>query len=188
MVKKDIYEHLADIYLDASSKKKKRSKKYKKNSKALFFVSTAAIFLLAVFLFTGPKGENMLLNSEVALVVSPEVVKINFHFDPARKEIYALDLNRLNLSRYKSLVFSAKRAHFKDNAALRVEFTSAFKEKSEVYIKDIPHIWRDYKINFSEFKNITDWSRMRGLAFVMEEWNVQEKKGIVYLDNVRFSQ
>ena len=188
MVKKDIYEHLADIYLDASSKKKKRSKKYQKNFKALFFISIAVIFLLAVSLLTSPKGKYAFLNSEVALVVSPEVVKINFHFDPARKETYALDLNRLNLSRYKSLIFSAKRADFKDNLALRVEFTNAFKEKSEVYIKDIPHRWRDYKINFSEFKNITDWSRMAGLAFIMEEWNVQEKKGIVYLDNVRFLQ
>jgi len=187
MVKKDIYEHLADIYLDASSKKRKKAKKYPKKFKTIFFISIAVILFLVVSLFTSLKGKNTLLNSEIALIVCPEVVKINFHFDPARKEVYSLDLNKLNLRRYKSLVFSAKKANFKDNAALRIEFTNAFREKSEVYIKDIPHKWREYKINLSEFKNINDWSSMTGLAFVMEEWNVKEKKGVIYLDNVRFS-
>ncbi len=188
MVKKDIYEHLADIYLDASSKKRKKSKKYPKKSKALFFISIAVILLLAASLLTSLRVKNTFLNSEIALIISPEVVKINFHFDPARKERYSLDLNKLDLQRFKTLSFSAKRANFKDNIALRIEFTSAFKEKSEVYIKDIPHRWRDYKIRFSEFKNIIDWSQMSGLAFIIEEWNVKEKKGLVYLDNVRFSR
>ncbi len=188
MVKKDIYEHLADIYWDASSKKRKKAKNYPKNFKALFFISIAVILLLAVSLLTSLKGKNVSLNSEVALVVSPDVVKINFHFDPARKEIYSLDLNKLNLQKFKTLAFSAKRANFKDNLALRIEFTNAFKEKSEVYLKDVPHRWHDYKINFSEFKNINDWSQMSGLAFIIEEWNVKEKRGVVYLDNVRFSR
>lgn len=187
MVKKDIYEHLADIYLDASSKKKKRSKKYQKNFKPLFFISLGVILFLGIFLSTNLKDKSLVLNSEVALVVSPEVVKINFHFDPARKEVYSLDLNKLDLRRFKTLSFIAKRANFKDNVALRVEFTNAFREKSEMYITDIPHRWQEYKIKFSEFKNIKDWSQMTGLAFIMEEWNVKEKKGVIYLDNVRFS-
>ncbi len=188
MVKKDIYEHLADIYLDASSKKRKKSKKYPKKFRTLFFISAAATVFLAVSLIISLKGKNTFLQSEVALVVSPEPVKINFHFDPARKETYALNLNNLNLIRFKALAFSAKRANFNDNVALRIEFTNSFREKSEIYIKDIPHRWQEYKINFSEFKNINDWSNMTGLAFIMEEWNVKEKKGVVYLDNVRFSR
>ncbi|PIP21310.1 MAG: hypothetical protein COX40_00090 [Candidatus Omnitrophica bacterium CG23_combo_of_CG06-09_8_20_14_all_40_11] len=186
MSKKDIYEHLADIYWDASSKKRKKAEKYPKKFKSLFFISIAATLFLATALLIILKEKNTFLNSEIALVVSPEVVKINFHFDPARKESYSLDLNKLNLKRFNTLAFSAKRANFKDNIALRIEFTNAFKEKSEVYLKDIPHRWHDYKISFPEFKNISDWSNMTGLAFIIEEWNVKEKKGIVYLDNVRF--
>lgn len=187
MVKKDIYEHLADIYWDASANKKiKKAKKYPKKFKAIFFISITAILLLSVSLFTSLKGKNILLNSEVALVVSPEAVKINFHFDPARKETYTIDLNKLNLQRFNTLAFSARRADFKDNIALRIEFTNAFKERAAVYLKDIPHRWHDYKISFSEFKNISHWSNMTGLAFIIEEWNVREKRGVVYLDNVRF--
>jgi len=189
MVKKDIYEHLADIYLDASSKKQKKSKGYQRNFRPLFFISIAVILFLAVSLLISLKARGVFLKSEVALVVSPELVKINFHFDPARKETYSLDLKKLNLQRFTALAFCAKRAAFKDkNMALRVEFTNAFQEKSEVYIRDIPHRWQNYNINFSEFKNINDWSRMSGLAFIIEEWNVKEKHGVVYLDNVRFSR
>lgn len=188
MVKKDIYEHLADIYLDASYKKKKRSKKYQRNFKPLFSVSIVITLLLAATLLISVKGKNKVLNSEIALVVSNEPVKINFNFDPARKESYSLNLNKLDLRRFNALAFSAKRANFKDNISIRIEFTNGFREKSEIYLKDIPHKWSNYKINFSEFKNIGDWSNMTGLAFVVEEWNVKEKNGVVYLDNVRFAR
>ncbi|MFA5356082.1 MAG: hypothetical protein WC301_01565 [Candidatus Omnitrophota bacterium] len=186
MVKKDIYEHLADIYLNASSKKKKKSKKYPKETRTLFLVSAGIIFILSVFLLASFKRGGGALDSELALIVSPEAVKINFHFDPARKERYSLDLNKLDLKRYSALAFSARRANFKDNVALRIEFINSFKEKSEIYIKNIPHKWKTYNINFSEFKRINDWSSMSSLDFIMEEWNVIEKNGVIYLDDVRF--
>lgn len=186
MAKKDIYEHLANIYLDASSKKKKKNKKYLKTFRPLFFINLAIVFFIAVFLVSLTKEKNRFLSSEVALILSPEAVKINFHFDPARKETYSLDLNKLDLRRFKRLGFSAKAANYNDNIRLRIEFTNIFKEKSELYIKEVPHKWQDYKINFSEFKNISHWSEMLSLSFIIEEWNTKEKRGVVYIDNVRF--
>lgn len=185
MDKKDIYEHLAKIYLDASSKRKKKTKVYSRVSRNLFLASIIFIFSLGSILLISPP-KNKSFNSEVTLMISADVLKINFNFNPAKKEIYSVNLNTLNLNRFKTLAFSAKRANYQDKLSLRVEFTNKFKEKSEVYLKDIPHKWRDYKIDFSEFKNISDWSEMLSLAFVVEEWNTKEKKGILYLDNVRF--
>lgn len=186
MVKKDIYEHLANIYLDASSKKRKKSKKYLKAFKPLFFLNLALIFFLAASSLFLLKKKNTFLNSEVALLLSSEAVKINFHFDPARKESYSIGLNKLDLRRFKALGFSVKKADYGDKINLRIEFGNTFKEKSEIYIQDMPHKWQDYKINFSEFKNISDWSNMQDLSFIIEEWNAKEKRGIVYIDNVRF--
>ena len=182
MDKKEIYEHLAKIYLDASSKRKKKSAKPHKVFKNIIFISIilvpAAILFIHFF-------KNKPLNSQVMLVLCPEAVKINFNFDPAKKEIYSLDLAKLDLRRFKALGFSVKKTYNKDNIALRVEFTSRFKEKSEVYFKDIPHRWQDYQVNLSEFKNIKNWSQMLTLSFIIEEWNVKEKQGVVYIDNVR---
>ena len=184
MDKKEIFEHLADIYLDASLKKKKKSRKFSR------FQTPGLIAALAVSLFTillfykSPKKS--LLEPQVALVISSEAAKINFNFDPAKKEVYSIDLKRLNLVAYKRLGFSVKKSHYADNLRLRVEFANGFKEESEVYIQEIPSQWKDYQINFSEFKKIGNWQDMQNLSFIVEEWNVEKKKGVVYIDNIRF--
>jgi hypothetical protein len=185
MDKKEIYEHLAKIYLDASSKSSKKRRKSKTHSNLLRNVSLVIIIIAAFAAFLFSPLKHKAFKSEFALVLLPEAAKINFHFDPARKEMYSLQLNKLNLMAYKALGFSAKNIDYNDSISLRVEFINAFKEKSEVYIKQIPHKWQDYKINLSEFKGISDWSEMHNLTFTVEEWNAQGKKGVVYIDNVR---
>lgn len=186
MDKKEIYEHLANIYLDASSSKKNRRKK--KYSKIIGF--SAAIFLVPALVVVGVLSSSRMasrnrLPSEIALIFSSDPAKINFNFNPAKKETYSIELNRLDLAKYKVLGFSARKINLKNNVALRIELTNVFKEKSEVYFTDIPYGWQDYRIDFAKFKNISDWSEMSGLSFTVEEWNTQEKNGVVLIDNVR---
>ena len=184
MDKKDIYEHLAKIYLDASSTKKKKNRIYSKIFKNLFLISLVPVFgLTTVFLshLRHPKAHN----SQVALFLAPEPLKINFNFNPAKKEILTLDLNRLNLNAYKKMSFSVKKIGISNTIALRVEFISAYKERSEVYLKNIPSKWQEYTFSLADFKNITDWSETKSLSFTVEEWNTKENKGVVYIDNVR---
>lgn len=185
MDKKDIYEHLAKIYLDASSGKKKKSAAQPRTFKNHFIVSIVFIIALSAFSLKALQNKGRPLSSEIALVLLNEPAKINFHFDPGKKEIFSLNLNKLNLTKYNSLGFALKRANYQDTISVRVEFTNAFKEKSEVYFKDIPHKWRDYTISLSEFKSVSDWSEMAILSFTVEQWNVKEKRGVVYVDNIR---
>lgn len=184
MDKKDIYEHLAKIYLDASSKRKKKSKE-PRLFKNLFIASVAIVFVLSASLVLYFK-HNRNPNTEIALVIAPDAVKINFHFDPAKREIYNVALNNLNLSLYKALAFSVKQQGYKNDIAMRIEFVTGFKEKSEMYIQQIPNKWKECRIDLSKFKGINDWSNMTELAFIVEEWNTRENKGVVYVDNVRF--
>ena len=148
MDKKEIYEHLAKIYLDASSK---TSKKKKKSKARLHLLRNAGLVIIlaafAAFLFNSFKQRAF--KSEFALVLLPDSAKINFHFDPARKETYSLALNKLNLMQYKALGFLAKNVDYNNSVSLRVEFVNAYKEKSEVYVRGIPHKWQEYKINLS---------------------------------------
>ena len=178
MEKKEIYEHLAKIYLDASLEKKKKFKEYAYLIIVLFIFALISIPLYSHLFKKKSAG------SEIALVLCHDKIKINFHFDPVKKEIYSIDLKGINLGKFKALAFSAKKADYKDKTALRVEFTNAFREKSEIYIQDISHRWRDYKLKLADFKNITEWSNVLSLSFIVEEWNVKEKKGILYLDNI----
>ncbi|MFA5411648.1 MAG: hypothetical protein WC321_07350 [Candidatus Omnitrophota bacterium] len=190
MDKKDIYEHLAKIYLDASSKKKKSTKK-NKNPKALFFTGLALIFIfsaisLSFFAKTKNAGSKPNVTSEFVFVLEPDIVRMNFNFDPVKKELYALSLNKLNLASFKALRFSARKADFDAKVVLKVEFTNAAKESSEILIADLTSFkWQDYKIPLSAFKNIKDWHEIESLSFAVEEKDTKNKKGIVYIDSVR---
>lgn len=193
MDKKDIYEHLAKIYLDASSKKKNKPKANTAFFKTPVFLICVSAFAVGTGLFFSAfqKGKVSIslkdrkFHSETALVLLTEVTKINFNFDPAKKEIYSIDLSRLDLSLFKALGFSVRKAYYQDDIILKVEF-SAQGKNSEVFVRNLSSFkWQDNKINLSDFKEITDWKGQLNLSFVIEDFNVSEKSGIVYIDNVR---
>ena len=184
MDKKDIYEHLAKIYLDASQKKKKRKKNYPQLNRHLFFIIIALSIGVGVFLVSSIK-KNKPFGSEIALVISPDPVKINFHFYPAKKETFNIELNKLNVSHFRNLAFAVKSVNYRDNISLKVEFSNVYREKTGIYITGISNKWKEFTVSLSDFKRITDWSEMQNLTFSVEEWNTKEKKGMVYLDNIR---
>jgi len=187
MDKKDIYEHLAKIYLDASSKKKKKTKYSLKPTQLLVvFLFSVAILSLGLYNFRQSHKEKDAQSCDTSLFITLDAAKINFNFDPAKKETYSVNLNKLNLAGFKSVQFSARK---KDNAgkiALRIDMINSFREKSEIYVPDIKHKWQDYKINLSDFKHINDFSEMNNITFSVEAWNTKNDKGIVYIDDVRF--
>ena len=185
MDKKDIYEHLAKIYLDASIRDKKSHAAHA-SFKSPLVISTIVACILAATMFFAVSYQKRMRNSELALVIHPDLIKINYNFDPAKKETYTITLNRMDMNRFRAVDFSARRDLYNDNVSLRVEFTNSFNEKSEVYFQDIGHKWQSYQVNLAEFKTLHDWSSMNSLSFIVEEWNSKEKHGVVYVDNVRF--
>lgn len=190
MDKKDIYEHLANIYLDASSSKKKRKQIRKSSEVRNLSLIGLALTLMLSFFFIAKNHYNHkpLRATQVALVLYPDVLKINFNFDPAKKEICSISLKKLNLAHYKTLGFSIKKNDPKNNISLRVEFINSFKETAFIYLREIPCKWGEYKIPFSDFKAISDWTEMANLSFIVEEWNTAEKKDVVYLEDVKVLQ
>ncbi len=185
MDKKEIYEHLARIYLDASSKKKKRTKNHLRLYSNLSIISLVLLVGAGVTLFSLASQKNKIA-AETALFITNYPAKINFNFNPAKKESFTVKLNKLNLNHFKTLAFSVKNTNPKDIISLRIEFTNAFKEKSEFYLRNVPSKWKEFRIAFLDFKNITNWSEMYSLSFSVEEWNSQSEKGVLYVDNIRF--
>lgn len=193
MDKKDIYEHLAKIYLDTPLKSEKRIKDFPSNkvSRNFFFISGTIILILlfVIVLISRNKRAKDLqaqqLSSEMVHLIQNEAIKIDYNFDPAKKEIYSVDLGKLDLNPYKTLNFSVKKSNYGDNLAVRVEFTNTFQEKSELYVRDVTNKWQHYKLNLADFKNISNWSEISSLSFVIEEWNTTDKQGSVFIDNIR---
>ncbi len=190
MDKREIYEHLANIYLDASSKTSKKRRKTKSYPKPARNIILAGVILvlgigsgIAYSSFSSRNRE-----AQITLFLYQDPAKINFNFDPAKKETFSLNLKQLNLSRYKNLAFSARKVNPKDTIALKVEFVNRFNEKSEIYIKDISGKWTNHDINLDRFAKINDWTQMKSLSFSVEEWNAKEKSGVVYIDNIRVTK
>jgi hypothetical protein len=195
MEKKDIYEHLAKIYLDAPLRRPqvtrppsspRTSKKVVVFIASLSVIACIAILIAALALHNRYRG--FARNPQLANLLLTEAVKVNFQFDPAKKALYSFILNNMDLAPYKILEFSVRKSNPHDTLSLRVEFTNSFNEKSEIYLKDIGPRWYHYKINLDEFKTITDWSCMQSLSFVAEEWNATSKEGSFFVDNVRLSK
>ena len=183
MNKKEIYEHLASIYLDNSRKRKKKARLFPRYEK--FFPASVISVLFISLVFAVSTFKKSGFTRQVALVIQPTTIKLNFNSGATKKEVYSFDLNGIDLSKFDALLFSARKARPSDAIFLRVELSNALQETSEVYIKEIKYKWQDYKINFADFKKITDWSRVSKVAFVIEEWNVTGDKGVIYIDNVK---
>ena len=183
---KDIYEHLAKVYFDPASNKSKDPACFKSLFKNLFklgiLVVSCLVIVLMVVLFS-PRSKP---KSQLSLILENNITRINYDFNQAKKEAVIFDLKDMDLSDFESLCFRARKTNYQDDLHMCVEFISGFAEKSQIYLKQIPRKWQNFKINLVDFENIKKWSDMRQLLFVVEEWNAQAKKGIVYIDNVSF--
>lgn len=188
MEKKEILDHLSHIYLGPIPKKQKKAKKTLKFFINLFFTGAGVIVVLGFFIVLSVASvKSNSLRSQTALIVCSDIVKINFHPGSAKKEIYSVDLNNLNLRKFKTLGFSLRKANYDDRISLKVELVNASGEKSEIYLNDMPSFkWQENKINLSQFKNIRDWSEVSSISFIVEDCSTKENKALVYIDNVRF--
>jgi len=152
-------------------------------SVGIIFVLLTAVFFVKKYLFL-PK--NILLSQETRLVILPDIIKLNYNFYTEKKEIYAVKFNNLDLSHYRTLSFNIRKTNPKDTLALRIELANVFEERAEVYLKNISSDWQSVNIPLSDFKKISQWQKIRELAFIVEEWNSKEKNNVLYLEQIQF--
>lgn len=185
MEKKDIYEHLARIYLDASLKYKKK----KNFPRSFLWLTTSLAILLVTLLILSTHNfiffQKNKLNYKISLDLIYDPVKINFNLNPIKREVLTLSLNGLDLGNFKILSFKARKSDFTDDIYLRIEFDNAFRESSSVYISGILTKWKEFKIDLKDFKEISNWDNMNELRFIVEEWNTQTKSGKLYIDEIK---
>jgi hypothetical protein len=189
MDKKDIYEHLAKIYLDTTpaTGKKKAALSTAKRKRVYLFAAIPFIAGILIFpLLVSFRGHPILPFSSTSMLISADTIKMAFDLETAKKQAYELNLKELNLNDYKVLAFALRDSNYNDTLSFRVEFTNAFKERSEIYVTGISNKWKECRLNLADFKGITDWSEMNGMSFVVEEWNTRDRKGIIFIDDVRF--
>jgi hypothetical protein len=187
MEKKEIYEHLAKIYLDASLEKKKKFNEYPfKNYLFITLIGLVVVVVLSIFILPLKTKSYQRYAYSREIINYPNLIKLSSDTNPIKHNQYHIDLKQINLNKLHVLEFSARKKDFSDKVRLKIKIMSSSKEKSGVYVDDILEKWQDYQIDLKEFKHIKDWTKILCLSFIIEEPNIKTKKNTVYINNVRF--
>lgn len=198
MRNKEIYERIADTYLGKNNNKKNNSQRKNKR----WFISLTVInvlilftvFFLYKFVLSNPRvkeGANNKTSAAVYILSQRYPIRLTYDLNPPRLGIknFTFSLPLVDAGRFSFLKLRVRGdANFGFSALLKIDLKNQRSEKDSYYLKGISDRWQDFSIGLSEFKNITDWSNIAELSFVFEDWNVSEKTGILYIDNIRFSE
>ena len=181
-MRKDEYEHLANTFFD---NKKKRFKV--KNIRV--YASAAVIILLTFgigFFFAGSKkfSQSFYISSDKL----PLAIAYDFS-DAGKSKLRSVsfDLENIDVSRYRYLAVSARtQRKSRIDSSIRVQIQNAVLEKDSQFISGVNEKWQEHSFLLSAFKQITNWSKVGSLTFVIDEWNVGNKKDVLYIDEIHF--
>lgn len=189
MEKSEVYDYLAQIYFD--KKKKKNKKAFYQKPVVLFLITITAI---APLFYLSLRYSVKLISPKrysLYLATGGNLIKINYDFtnnSTIRQEGYTLALENLNAEDFQSLHFNARRLNKGGPLHLKVEIENEFKERAFTYLSAINDTWKTFSINLDAFKGISHWNNLRRISFVAEEWNTENKKDVLYIEDISFQK
>ncbi len=100
-----------------------------------------------------------------------------------------INLNNLNFNFFKEIQIylkGDKKLNFNDKIKLELKDNQG--NKAIYIIKDITSNWHLFKIRKEDFEiqNIFNWSNLKEMVFVFEDWRFNIKVGRYYLDDIIF--
>jgi len=190
MKRDEIYDHLAQVYL---GKRSQTSIKKKRQFSAWLVINifiTAIIFTSAFYGLTAfLTHHNSSLQSRIIFSLHNGPVRIEYDLTDSFSHIktFAVDVPPVDVSRYDKIKFSIRGKEEGVPGVVRVVIKNRLSEESSYYVRGVGLDWQEFSISLDEFKQITDWSNLADISFVLESWNVDDKKGLVLIDNLCFS-
>jgi len=96
-------------------------------------------------------------------------------------------LQNLDASKYKTLRFAVKGDKSGYTTVFKVELKNDQKQVGRFYVTDVKEDWQEVVIPLKDFKGITNFSNLTEFVIVFEDRIASNKKGIIYIDNIKFS-
>lgn len=190
MTRDEIYDHLAQVYIGKKNKIDKEKKRQFNAWLLINIVITVVIFVGAFYGFTAfLTQKNGDLHNRIIYSLSRGPIRLSYNLDypyPPVKS-FALATPQINAGKYQALQFSVRGMDEGWPGVMRVEVRNARNEKASVLIDGVNLDWNKHKILFEDFKEITDWSSVSEVSFIIESWNAEKKHGIVLIDDICFS-
>ncbi len=192
MTKEDIYDHLAQVYL---GKRKEAEPKKKKanpfnawlliNIFITLIVFASASYGLSAFL--AQRGSS--LRNNIIFSLHRGAIRLPYNFENSMHpvEAFSLSIPKIDVAKYSSIQFSIRAKEEGTPGTVKVVIRNAKNETATYYIKNVNLSWKEFNIPLKEFKEITDWSSVIDVSFVIETWNVSKKKGLILIDDLNLS-
>ncbi|MBZ0166112.1 MAG: hypothetical protein K8I00_04835, partial [Candidatus Omnitrophica bacterium] len=185
-----IYDHLAQVYL---GKRKKDDAKTKKQFNAWLLINgliTAIIFASVFYGLTAFLTQHReTLTNKVIYSLNQGPMRFSYDFKSSTNpvETFSVSIPAMDLERYQSLEFSIRGKEEGVPGIVKVVIKNRYNESAYFYIQGVDLDWHQYRIPLSEFTQITDWTSVTDISFVLESWNVDNQKGLVLIDNLNLA-
>ncbi|MBF0504653.1 MAG: hypothetical protein HQL14_06070 [Candidatus Omnitrophica bacterium] len=191
MTRDEIYDHLAKVYLgkrESITEKKRKTKPVNRSLLVINIVITAVITISTVYGFTAFLTRRADLKSQVFYALNNNPIRMNYDLNdpfPATKT-FSITIPNKDVSKYKELNVSLRGLDSAYPGIVKVIVGNQKNEKAIYYIQNVNTNWRTANIPFEKL-NLTDWTTVTDVSFVLEAWNVDFRRGTLLIDGVSFS-
>ena len=189
MTRDEIYEHLAKVYLGKRESIQQKKKKPISSWLVVNIVITVAILASTIYGFTAflTRRPVALRNRVIyALNNSPIRLSYDFHESFPKSQMFSMEVPQMDASKYTKLRFSIRALNEGKPGIVKLFIQNSRRERAEYFVKDVESQWQTIAVPLSQF-NISDWSELTDLGFVLEGWNIPQKKGTILIDDISFS-
>jgi hypothetical protein len=98
-------------------------------------------------------------------------------------------LQNLDATKFDNLAFRVKGdAGLGYTSLFKVEMKDAVDQTSQHYVHGVTDQWQDIVIPIKDFQGMANFAKLKELVIVFEDSSATAKKGVIYLDDVRFTK
>ena len=190
MTRDEIYDHLAKVYLGKRQDVVEQKKKKTLNQSWLIInvVITAVILISTVYGFTAFLTRQVTFKNGVFYSLNNNPIRIVYDLNnpfPSTK-IFSITIPNKDASKYSHLNLTIRGLGESYPGIVKMVIGNQRNEKATYYIQNVQGAWQKVSIPLGKL-NLTDWSTVTDVSFVLEAWNVDFKKGTVLIDDISFS-
>lgn len=189
MTRDEIYEHLAKVYLGKRENVSTARKKKRANQPGLVIniAITAVLVISTVYGFTAFLTDKAGTKHQVFYALNNDPVRIVYDLNdpfPAAKA-FVLDVP-VNASKYAFLNFSIRGMNGAYPGVVKLAVVNRRNERATYFVRNVNADWQKVHVPLKGL-NLTDWTTVREVSFILEAWNTDFRKGTVLIDDIGFS-
>ncbi len=190
MTRDEIYDHLAKVYLGKRENvaSQKQQKQTNQSWLVINIAITAVIVISTVYGFTAFLTRRVASHNGISYALNNNPVRMSYDLNdpfPATKK-FSINIPSKDASKYSRLNMSIRGMNGAYPGVVKLLVANVKNEKAIYYIQNVGADWQKVSIPLEKL-NLTDWTTVREVAFMLEAWNVDFRKGTLLIEDISFS-